>query len=65
MYVRSLRTRAKLTTTERQIERERDDNKAQGIVSYLFLKWGSLEKSRSQFAKFILKKLKIYILILI
>jgi hypothetical protein len=62
--------RAKLTTPDRQRERERDrerdNNKAQGIVSYLFFsKWGSLEKSRSQPAKFFLKKIKTYILILI
>ena len=56
VYVRSLRTRAKLTTPER--ERERDNNKAQGIVPHLFFKWGSLEKSRSQLAKFFLKKIK-------
>jgi hypothetical protein len=40
--VRSLRTRAKLTTPERETERQtdrerdRDDNKAQGIVPHLF-----------------------------
>ena len=38
---------------ERQIDRDREtDNKAQGIVLYLFpFKWGSLEKARSQLAK--------------
>ena len=54
VYVCSLHSRAKLTTTERETERERDD-KAQGIVPHLFFsKWGSLEKSRSQLAKFFL-----------
>ena len=44
--------RAKLTTTERQTDRQ-TDNKAQGIIPYLFsFQWGSVEKARSQLAKF-------------
>ena len=44
--------RAKLTTTERETDRETDD-KAQGIVPHLFsFKGGSLEKARSQLAMF-------------
>ena len=35
----------------------RYDYKAQGIVPYLFsFKWGSLEKARSQLAKFVLSR---------
>ena len=62
MYVRSLRLRAKLMTPDRETdthtERERQLQKAQGIVPHLFFKWGSLEKSRSQLAKFFLNKIK-------
>ena len=52
MYVRSLRKRAKLTSAQTPTQR---DNKAQGIVPYLFsFEGGSLEKARSQLAKFCL-----------
>ena len=52
----------KLTMTaerqrDRQKERQTDNYKAQGIVPYLFsFKGGSLEKARSQLAKFHLSR---------
>ena len=54
MYVCSLRLKAKLTMNpDREIDRKTDD-KAQGIVLFLFFKRGSLEKARSQLPKFCL-----------
>ena len=60
MSVRSLRTRAKLMTPERQRERERDREtettiKHRGLYC-TFFQGGSLKKARSQLAKFCLNK---------
>ena len=57
LYVCSLHTRAKLTKTDRETERQRNSNKAQGIIPHLFSFKGVVQIVRSQLAKFYLNKI--------